>query len=161
MNPRQQRNGSVIAGGGESEHQLRFGGFRSLVPCSSQAKKGTEGGIGDYRSRGRTSLRERLRRSNGPKKREGTKQRGCTPSPMMRFEGGKGGEKVSSVSVGAARASQAVPGCFSFESGSTCEGEEDIWPDAAMQAETTTSVRVLAVVLDRKEERSCRGLRWV
>ncbi|CAI9260274.1 unnamed protein product [Lactuca saligna] len=44
----------------------------------------------------------------------------------------------SLVSVGAARAAQAVFGYFSFDSGSICEGEENIWPDGARQAETTT-----------------------
>ncbi|CAI9296067.1 unnamed protein product [Lactuca saligna] len=51
------------------------------------------------------------------------------------------------VSVGAARADQAVFGCFSFDSGSICEGEENIWPDGARQAETTAPMRVFAVVL--------------
>ncbi|CAH1453512.1 unnamed protein product [Lactuca virosa] len=62
----------------------------------------------------------------------------------------------SNVSVGAARAAQAVFGCFSFDSGSICEGEENSWPDGARQAETAAPVRVFVVVLDRRRGR-CEG----
>ena len=62
----------------------------------------------------------------------------------------------SLVSVGAARAAQAVFGCFSFDSSNICEGEENIWPDGARQAETATSVSVFAVVVDRRRGR-CEG----
>ncbi|CAI9298077.1 unnamed protein product [Lactuca saligna] len=43
----------------------------------------------------------------------------------------------SLISVGATRAAQLVFSCFSFDSSSICEGEENIWPDGARQAETT------------------------
>ncbi|CAI9278805.1 unnamed protein product [Lactuca saligna] len=60
----------------------------------------------------------------------------------------------SLVSVGATRAAQAVFGYFSFDSGSICEGEENIWPDGARQTETAAPTRVFAVVLDRRRGRS-------